>query len=65
MTDIITFKIFKFAWRLNFAGRMMEKTKCSFREGMRRANDAILIRPDWYKFDGAQIADERMEIYRQ
>lgn len=61
--DPIRHAVFRFAWRLNFTGRMMEKTQCGFREGMRRANDAIAIRPDWWQYEGAQIADERMKIY--
>lgn len=58
-------EIHRQAWRFRFAGRMIEKTGCSIKEGVRRADDALTIEPGaLHAKDAREFADERMWIYQ-
>lgn len=50
-------------WRHYFAGRMMEITRCTLREGLRRSDDAMIMEPDWATKHPRDVADRRMWIY--
>ncbi len=64
--------LFEFAWRLNFAGRMIEKTRCSIRTGWRFSKETQEKMPHWFDAKPSEVADfqiktglQYMQIFTQ
>lgn len=52
----------KFMWRLNYAGRVMEKTRCSFKAAWRMSGEAVTLY-DWQEHSPRWLADKRLKLY--
>lgn len=50
-------------WRIGFAGRMMQLTRCDYTTAIRRAHEALTINPKLYDYDPRSTADQRARIY--
>lgn len=55
----------EFFWRVHFAGRMMEVTRCDFQTAWRRAHEAGYIDADWINKSPRDIADQRARLYKK
>jgi len=53
----------KFFWRLNYAGRVMEKTRCRFAVAWRMSREAVELY-GWENDNPRVLADKRMKLYR-
>lgn len=56
-------KVYLFAWRVKFAGRLIEKTRCTLSVGLRRADEALYVNPEYVKFSPVKAADERIKLF--
>lgn len=58
-------KLFKFAWRLNFTGRMIEQTRCTFYAGWNYAGEAMERMPNWTDAHPRNVADFQIKTDMQ
>lgn len=49
--------MFEFAWRLNFTGRMIEKTRCTIKNGWQFAKETQEKMPYWFDAKPSDVAD--------
>lgn len=57
MINELRWKMFKFAWKLNFTGRMIEKTRCSFATGWQYAGETYESNPHMLDAKPSEVAD--------
>ena len=57
MIERFRWKLFEFAWRLNFTGRMIEKTQCTIKTGWKRSKKAQDNSPFWSDAKPGEYAD--------
>lgn len=57
MIERLRWKMFVLAWRLNFTGRMMERTRCTFKTGWNRSKKAQDNSPFWHDAKPGEYAD--------
>lgn len=58
-------KLFTFAWRLNFTGRMIERTRCTIRTGWNYAGDTMQRMPAWTDAHPRNVADFQIKTDMQ
>jgi hypothetical protein len=61
MIEKLRWKMFVFAWRLNFTGRMIEKTHCTIKTGWNRSKKAQDNSPFWHDAKPGEYADHMIE----
>ena len=55
-------KLFNFAWRLNFTGRMIEKTRCTVKDGWQYSKEAQEQSLFWTQAKPSEFADFKIEM---